>query len=610
MVNLGTDFIEILGEKVMILKRVLTTIFIILVVGVYAAGVYAGDTVLELIPEDSTGFVYMGNPMRLSQKIDKIASDMSNKPKNNLLAKMLADAFGADFQSLDEVHKIGFDLKKDFCISGDPKSKEIAVVTHVHDANGVKSLLQKEAGSMQEKEYAGIKYSLGHEGVFAVFDDMFVMARLEDVFKKIIDTYKKKSNSILQSSDYKSLKLELSEEDEAAIFVDLNKIVQNYSSELQKFKQEAKNTLKELPQAQNEQKAVSEIGLNLGLWMAEQLDLYCLTADLEGSTAQFNGFVKFKDESEIQQFISTEPTEPNLLKLLPHGYFLAGNGVFKEEDGVKLFNTMLEAIQEDVDTEVQAYEKFTDGLEEFYSHFGREFAFGIDLTSSMMPDILYIYETEDDESAAEYMKTGYLEYLKLASDMQKQIVGLNFPTMGMSVLANATLGETETYDGIEIQQIKLPDMDKAFADMPKEMESLIPKSWSSWYAIEDGKMILTMSSSSEPIKQAIDVMNGYSENIESDKNYDMLTHSVAAKNNLVAYFSLAMLTKKITKLIGQANPDAAGMFSMMFNNLPESYNIVASSSNRDKGVEFNTIIKMDELKQLIQMLLMASQQLD
>lgn len=590
-------------------RQILATMSIVLTMVVYAAGVYANDTVLQLVPEDSTGFVYMGNPMRLSQKIDNLASDMTNSPQQNLLAKILADAFGADFQSLDELYDIGFDLKEDLCISFKPSeelAEELAVITHVHDADGVKALLQEKVGSMEEMKYAGIKYSLGHEGAFAVFDNLFVMANSGNIFKKIIDTYKNKSDSILQSSDYKSLKLDLSEENEVAVFANLDKIVQTYSPQLQELKQKAESALEELPQDKQIKSSVkmTELMMNFGLWIVEQLDLYCLTADLEGSTAQFTEFVKFKDESEIQKYISTKPTDLNLLRLLPHGSFVAGGGVFKKEDWVDFFKMVIDITQKDVEIDSQAYEKSVAGLEEFYAHFGEEIAFACDISSSMMPDFLYIYETEDDTSAVEYMKTGYFEYLKLVPDLYEQM-GLDI-TMG-NAMANATIGETETYEGIEIQRINLPNMDKAFADMPEEMKPMIPKDWSIWYAIEDGKMVLAMSRSSEPVKQVVDVMNGNAESIESDESYDKLANSIFAKNNFVAYFSPVMLIKKITTMVSQANPDV-GMLAMMFNNLPESYNLVISGISRDKGIEVNTVIAPDDLKQLVQMLVMMSQQ--
>ena len=63
-----------------------------------------------------------------------------------------------------------------------------------------------------------------------------------------------------------------------------------------------------------------------------------------------------------------------------------------------------------------------------------------------------------------------------------------------------------------------------------------------------------------------------------------------------------MLIKKVVTLASQTNPDI-GMFALMFSNLPESYSIAASCTNRDKGVELNEIIMLDDLKQLIQMAL-------
>lgn len=575
-------------------KQILTTMLILLTVVVYAAGVYADNTVLEIVPKDSTGFIYMGNPMRLSQKIDRLASDMTDTPQHNLLAKVLADAFGANFQSLDDLQNTGFDLEQDLCILfyDDVSEEEIAVIAHVHDPNGVTALLQSETGPMEKYE---------------IFEDLFITGS-EEICQKVADTRKNKNNSVLKSSKFKSLKIDLSDKNEIAFFVNIDKIVQTHSAELQELNNEAKSALEELdPEMTTEgSEMMAKLGLNLGLWIVDQLDLYCMTANLDGSLVQFTEFVKFKDESEIQKYISTEPTELNLLKFLPHGSFIVGSSVYKKEDWIGIFKIFFDITQEEnVEVDPQAFEQLAEGLENFYGHFKEEFAFAADISSSMIPDMLYVFETKDDKSAKEYMKTGYLEYLKLVSDNS---IGLPTSMVGMNALADATLGETENYYDVEIQNINLPNMANAFANMPQEIDPLIPKNWSIWYAIKDGKMIMAMSSSSEPVKQALDTMNGDAGNIESDRNYDELSRSFAAKNNCVGYFSLVMLSKKIAMLVSQTNPDVGAMVAMMFGNLPETYNIAASCNNRDKGVEANIVIALDDIKQVVQMLIALSQQ--
>lgn len=593
-------------------NRVLITVSTFLVMLIYIASVCAEDSILKFVPEDTTGFIYMGNPMRLSQKVDKLASDMTNSQQDNLLAKKLADTFGADFKSLDELQQNGFDLKKELCIFFRQNSEKNAVIVHASSADKIESLLREKVGSMKDMEYEGIKYYLSNDGIFTVFDGLFVMTSLEDTFKKIVDTYQDKNNSILQSSDYRSLELDISPNDEIVIFLDVNEIVRIHSSKIQKLKQEAKSSLEDYPQDELRRtpEDMSETMINYGIWMAEQLELYTLKANLEGSIGKLTSLVKFKEESEIQEFVSTKPTELNFLNLLPHGSFLAGSAVFKKENWIDIFNTVSKVSQENIDTDSQKYKKFIDRMEEFHAHFGREFAFAVDISYSMIPDFLYIYETEDDEAAAEYMKKDYIEYLKAVSSLSERTLGLSSANANkrLEIMSDATLGDTEIYADVEIQQIKFPKFDKAFTDMPKEIKPLTPKNWSIWYAIKDGKLILAMSSSPDTIKQVIDVMNGFSENIKSDKNYKILTPSDENKNNFLVYFSPVMTVKKVSRLVSQTNPDIGNMFTMMFNELPESYNISISGVNRDKGIQFDSTILLDELKQLVQILLAVSQQ--
>jgi len=593
-------------------RQKIITISIILTIVVFSASVYAESTVLQLVPQDSTGFVYMGNPMRLSQKVDEMASDLTEQPQQELLAKLLADSFGAEFESLDELQRIGFDLKKELCIFFHDKfseEKSVSVIAHVHDPDGVKKLLQEVAihevqEPMEEKEYDGIKY-LDNGAAFAVFDELFVMVGNDDRLINVIDTYKSRNNSVLQSPNYKSLNIDLSDKNEIAVFLNFDKINQIYSSELEEIKLEAANSFQKL--AQTEQikgsQIMGKVMLDFGLWMLDQLDVYFMTADIEGSIAKINKFVKFKEESELQHLISNNPKELDLLEFLPHGNFMSGSATFKKDDWINLSKIFFEITQDDLGIQQQNYDKFIQGLEEFHEYFEEEFAFTSNASDFMIPDMLYIFKTRNQDAAREYMKTGYMEYLKLVSDLE-----LPTAMVGMNAMADATRAEPEIYDDIEIQRIILPNMDKSFEDMPEEIKPLTPKELSIWYTIKDNKMILSISSNSEPIRRVIDVINGDIGSIKSDRNYSILSDSIDSKNNLIAYFSPIMLIKRIAMLVSQTNPDIGGMVTMMVGNLPDTYNIALSTVYHDKGIEANAIIALDDLKQVIQMILVMNQQ--
>ena len=77
----------------------------------------SSDSVLHLIPEKTVGIIYCPNAIELNNKINTLFTDLSpqsGSPK--ILAQMLANTLGGNFESLADFEAIGLDLNRDFAI--------------------------------------------------------------------------------------------------------------------------------------------------------------------------------------------------------------------------------------------------------------------------------------------------------------------------------------------------------------------------------------------------------------------------------------------------------------------------------------------------------------
>ncbi|MCY4404269.1 MAG: hypothetical protein OXD54_17010, partial [Candidatus Poribacteria bacterium] len=94
------------------------------------------DSVLNLIPNTAMGVVYCPSLLKLDDSINLLISNLipQGGPQPEYLAQMLAEAFGAGFESLSELEDLGLDLDADFAIfttSLDPPI--LSAVVHLTD---------------------------------------------------------------------------------------------------------------------------------------------------------------------------------------------------------------------------------------------------------------------------------------------------------------------------------------------------------------------------------------------------------------------------------------------------------------------------------------------
>ena len=605
------------GRLIAVTLILLTSIMVLGYSGkeIMAAPNVAPDSVLNVIPQDTVGVIYIPSLLGLNDEINVLMADMiPTDPPQELLAQILAETFGAGFETLEELEELGLDLQRNFAVflSGvDPLMYSAAV--HVKDADSVKQLIEMEAEGSSTMTHNGVTYyTTGEEGAFVLMDDVMIYSGSAAVCEKVIDTQKKAMPSIAATTDFQSLELDTTSgtNDVVAYFA-----MDVIADALRPTLTEQAEELKAGMQASAETDPELSVGLGQaeglidgGLWLLDQSKTLSLTLQLNGSDLQISPFLKFKQESEIQTYISQMPKELTHLTYLPQNAFLNGEMQFQKEMFIELTQTMMQLFipsssNADAAKIEEATEALTEATEDFYAGLGDEIAVSLNFGSSLMPDFLYIYDVTDEKQVKAYMDADFTEYLGASMGLM-QAMGATQEVAGM--YSDVSAGPPEIYNGVEIKSYILPNINLLFVELPPEMEVVAPEQWNVYYAINGGKMLYAMASSAQPVKNALDRMAGMGAGFDQGVGYAKLAGALSLKNNM--FFALSPITavKSFVQMFAQVDPNV-GMIQMFLANIPETYSIGIASKNRDHGVAGELFISLGDFREIIVMLISMQQ---
>ena len=582
---------------------------------IMAAPDVAPDSVLNVIPQDTLGVIYIPSLLGLNDEINALMADMiPTDPPQELPAQILAETFGAGFETLEELEELGLDLQRNFAVflSGvDPLMYSAAV--HVKDADSVKQLIEMEAEGSSAITHNGVTYyTTGEEGAFVLMDDVMVYSGSAAICEKVIDTQKKTMPSIADTTDFQSLELDTASgtNDVVAYFA-----MDVIADALRPTLTEQAEELKAGVQASAETDPELSVGLGQaeglidgGLWLLDQSKTLSLTLQLNGSDLQISPFLKFKGDSEIQTYISQMPKELTHLTYLPQNAFLNGEMQFQKEMLIELTQTMMQLFipsssNADAAKIEEATEALTKATEDFYAGLGDEIAVSLNFSASLMPDFLYIYDATDEKQVKAYMDEDFPEYLG-ASMRLMQAMGATQEVASM--YSDVSAGPPEIYNGVEIKSYILPNINLLFGELPPEMDVVAPEQWDVYYAINGGKMLYAMASNAQPVKNALDRMAGMGVGFDQGAGYAKLAGALSLKNNM--FFALSPITavKSFVQMFVQVDPNV-GMIQMFLANIPEAYSIGIASKNRDHGVAAELFISLGDFREIIVMLISMQQ---
>ena len=571
------------------------------------------SSVLHLIPQQTFGIVYCPSLAELDDRVNMLAMDLVPMAENpEVIAKILADTFGAGFESLAELQEIGLDLNQDFAIFMTSLTPlDLSATVHLTDSAAMKQVIEAESEGSAATEYNGVNYwnAAGGGGSFAIIDDVLVFTRSPEVCESVIDTYNGTKQSIITDAGYSSFLLDVSEgKAQLAAHFDFESIAPALSISIEEQSESIKDGLESDPAAMAAAPFLEGM-FATAIDMLMQLESLSATLIVEGTDVQLTPFLKFKSDGKIQNVLKEMvPNELTLLGELPNQAFMNGAFQGKPEMMIEMSMFWLKMFSQDSDPEqAEMLESLIKQSEDFYEALAEEWSFSANFGNSLFPDYLIVYGLKDEQKAKTYMEEELLKQLQTSMELARKMMG-DVPSLDM--YEGAHQGESTMHNGVEIKSYIFPNFGGALGEMPPEAAGLMPDEWHWYYAFSDDQLLMAMGSQ-ELIKMSLDNRAGDNRAVidtgprfSEAPSYEKLVATLGLENNLFLAISPMTMVKDLLPIIANAsdpnNAAAMQMLSGMFMNLPENYSIGFSAKVQNEGIGANLLLTLGDFKQLIQ----------
>lgn len=569
-------------------------------------------SVLHLIPQQTFGIIYCPSLAELDDRVNMLAMDlMPTAESPEIIASILADTFGAGFESLAELQEIGLDLDQDFAIfmtSLNPP--DISATVHLTDSGAMKQVIEAESEGTPATEYNGVSYwnAAGGGGSFAIIDDILVFTRSPEVCESVIDTYNGTKQSITTDSAYSSFLGDVSEgKAQLAVHFDFAPIAPALSISIEEQSESIKDGLESDPAAM----AAAPFFEGMFATVIDtlmQLESLSATLVVEETDVQLSPFLKFKSDGKIQNVLKEmAPNELTRLGELPSRAFMNGAFQGKPELMVQMSMFWLNIFSQDADPEqAKMLESLVKQSEDFYEALAEEWSFSANFDDSLFPDYLIVYGLKDEQKAKTYMEEELLKQLQTAMEFAEKMIG-DVPSLAM--YEGAYQGHSTMHNGVEIKSYIFPNFGAALGEMPPEAAGLMPDEWHWYYAFADDQLLMAIGSQelitmSLDNKAGIDTKPRFSE----EPSYEKLVTTLGLENNLFLAISPMTMVKDLLPIIAKmSDPNTAAgmqMISGMLMNLPENYSIGLSAKVQEGGIGATLLLTLGDFKQLLQMVAM------
>ncbi len=565
-------------------------------------------SVLHLIPEQTIGLVYCPSLLELDYRINTLVTDlipMDTAPE--VLAEILADTFGAGFESLAELEEIGLALDQDFAIFmttvGPP---DISAVVHLTDPEAIKQVIDAESEGSAPTEYNGVTYwsATGGDGHFAILENMLVFSQSAKVCESAIDAYKGTKKSVVTHPVYSEFLTDIVEGDaQVALHFNLESVVPLMTVSLERESESMRDSIESDPAAM----AVAPFIVGMfgtAIDTLKQSESLSATLEVKGTDVQLTPSLRFKNGSKIQQYLKKMiPDELAILSDLPN--LAVVNGAYQMDAKflvdmnmiwLKMFSTGIPEHQEKIDA-------LTQQMKTFYESVSDELGFSVSFSDSIIPDYLVVYGVKDKQQAQSYMENTFLEQFDITMRIMREVIG-NSP--GLNIYDGARTGEPLMHNDVEIKSYVFPNFGSAFEQVPPEIIGIFPTEWQWYYAFHEDQLFFA-TGSAELIKAALDRKPGMGESLSENPSYQKLIESLGTDNNVLFALSPITLAKSLIPIVSKADPNAAAamqMFAGMIMNMPENYSIGFSAKAKKNSIGLNLLLTLGDFKQVIQMMMM------
>ena len=566
------------------------------------------NSVLHLIPKQTMGLIYCPSLLELDYRINTLVTDLiPTDEAPEILAAILAESFGAGFESLAELEELGLDLNQDFAVfttSLNPPS--LSAVVHLTDPAAMKQVIDAESAGGAPIEYNGVTYwnASGGGGSFAILEDTLVFSQSAEICENVIDTYKATKQSVTANPSYTSFLTDIVEGDaQVAAHFNLESVAPLMTASLQRESESMRDGLESDPAAMAFAPFVTSM-LDSVINVIEQLESLSATFEINGADVQLAPSLKFKNDSEIRQSLKEMmPDDLAVLNDLPNLAFV--NGAFQGNQQLLLDMNMLwlKMFSAGSPEQQEKLEALTEQMAAFYKSFADEWGFAVNFGDSIIPDYLIVYEMKDKQLAETYMDDLFLEQIRNTMQVMREMMG-NMPQLNMYDGAHA--GQPLMHNDVEIKSYVFPNFGSILGEMPPEAAAMMPQEWHWYYAFHEDQLFFAIGGS-DLIKAALDRKSGMGDSLSENVSYQKLTATLGTDNNLLLALSPMTMVKGLMPIVAKADPDAGAamqMFAGMFMNVPETYSIGFSAKVQEDRVGAKLLLTLGDFKQAIQMIMM------
>ena len=549
------------------------------------------DSVLHLIPKKSLGLIYCPSLSDLNHRINMMASDMLPQAgEMELLAKVLANAFGAGFQSFADLEEIGLDLEKDFAVFFTSlMPMQVSAAVHLTDPEAIKQVITAEAEGNSSAEYKGVTYWSSAEGVgnFAILDNILVYSQQTEVCKNVIDTHNRTMQTITHNPDCGMFLTDffVKGTDQLGFFFDIEAIMNKLGDSLEK---RLESIAKDL-ESENDPLSIpttSAFQNSLDSWteIMEQLKSVSASLHLQDMDVQLKPFLKFKEDSKFLDGFKAVSADLANLDEFPNRYILNAGFQGIPDLLVEISTFWFDTFEKETPEQQKHLHPLFQEVKGFYESLADQWSVSVNFENSIVPDYLFVYELKDEQHTKNYMDEVLLKKLH------------NFK--------QAYAGKSIIHNGVEIKSYVFPNF-KMDSDetIPEDVE-LVPSEWHWHYAFSEGQLFWTTGSSVESIKIALDRQAGTEDKFSGNPSYQKLVDSLGTDNNVFVAVSPIIAIKNFVPLLAKAEPGEAAaiqMFSVLFANLPDNYSVGFAAKAQANGIDAKLILMLDDFKPLFQM---------
>ena len=565
-------------------------------------------SVLHLIPEHTSAVIYSPSLTELDNRINMLALDLlPTAEPPEVLASILADTFGAGFESLAELEEIGLDLNQDFAIfMASLKPIHLSATVHLMEPEAMKQVIAAESEGSAPTEYNGVTYwsATRGEGHFAIIENTLVFSQSAEVCESVIDTYNGTKKSVTANPGYVEFLTDISDGmAQLAVHFNLESVAPTLSASLKKELESMRDNLESDPTAMA-MAPLFEGVFKMAIDVLDQVKSLSATLEVEGTDVQLAPFLQFKSGSKIQNALKEmDPHQLALLGELPYQAFLNGGFQGKPELLLEMNMFGLKMLAKNAPEQSDLLNTLVEQTEDFFSALGNEWAFTVNYGDSIIPDYLVVYKLKDEQRAKTYMDETFLEQLRNSMQVMRGIVG---DTPYMNIYDGAHSGTPIMHNGVEIKSYVFPNFGSMFGEIPSLTADVMPKASEWYYAFHEDRLLLAIGGS-ELVKTALDQQAETGEVLSDNLSYQKLTGTLGTDNNLLFVISPMTAAKGVLPIIARMNPEGAAamqMLSGMFMNMPESYSIGFSAKAEESGIGTKLLLTLGDFKQIIQMLAM------